>query len=92
MIARDVVVDASRMHAASKNVVVAANIHGKLKTVAQMVGIIVIFFLFNMTSDYTVYYYGVQNLMIYVALLFSIVSGVIYLCNIYKKPKSEVVQ
>jgi CDP-diacylglycerol--glycerol-3-phosphate 3-phosphatidyltransferase len=51
MIIRDVVVDASRMHAASQGKVVAADIFGKLKTVFQMLGIIVIFFFFNEVSS-----------------------------------------
>ena len=42
MIARDIVVDAVRLNAMRKNVVVAANIFGKLKTVFQMVAIILI--------------------------------------------------
>jgi CDP-diacylglycerol--glycerol-3-phosphate 3-phosphatidyltransferase len=47
MIARDTVVDASRMHASSKGVVVPANIYGKLKTISQMLAIMIVFFLFN---------------------------------------------
>jgi CDP-diacylglycerol--glycerol-3-phosphate 3-phosphatidyltransferase len=47
MIARDVVVDAGRMHASSRGVVVSAIIYGKLKTIAQMFAIIVLFFIFN---------------------------------------------
>jgi len=46
MIARDIIVDASRMSLATKQIVVPANIYGKLKTVCQMIGIIFIFFLF----------------------------------------------
>lgn len=90
MIARDVIVDASRMYASTKNVVVPANFYGKLKTVAQMIAILVIFFVFNMNSSYTVYFWGVQNLMMYVALLFSVVSGIIYVYNIYRRPNNGV--
>ena len=43
MIIRDLVVDGLRFMVAKKNVVVAANIFGKLKTVTQMVAIIVVF-------------------------------------------------
>ena len=42
MIARDLVVDALRFVAASKGIVLAANIFGKLKTVFQMVSIPVV--------------------------------------------------
>ena len=43
MIIRDLVVDGLRFMVAKKNVVVAANIFGKLKTVTQMLAIIVVF-------------------------------------------------
>ena len=47
MISRDTIVDATRMVAASKKIIIAANIYGKLKTVTQMIAIIVIIFAFN---------------------------------------------
>jgi phosphatidylglycerophosphate synthase len=40
MIIRDVIVDGSRIYAASKNKVVAASVYGKLKTAFQMIAII----------------------------------------------------
>lgn len=87
MIARDVIVDASRMLAASKNIVVAANFFGKIKTVTQIIAIIFIFFFFcgkDSTVD-PILWWAIQNLMIFVALFFSIMSGVIYLFQIQKK-------
>ena len=80
MIARDIVVDAVRLNAMRKNVVVAANIFGKLKTVFQMVAIILI-----MVNDFNLdsllhlndnYYLG--QLFMYVATLTSLISGIIY--------------
>jgi CDP-diacylglycerol--glycerol-3-phosphate 3-phosphatidyltransferase len=62
MIVRDVVVDASRMHASSKGKVIAADIFGKLKTIFQMFAIIVILFIFDEPAksfnyaDCSVYY------------------------------------
>ena len=47
MIIRDTIVDASRMYAASKGVVVPANIYGKMKTFTQIIGIIFIYFLYE---------------------------------------------
>lgn len=99
MIARDVAVDADRMVAAKKNVVVAANIYGKLKTIMQMVACIVIFFILNaqytVVGDPLVYelyderalWWGVQNLGMYMAAVLSILSGVIYFIDIHKKTK-----
>jgi CDP-diacylglycerol--glycerol-3-phosphate 3-phosphatidyltransferase len=44
---RDVIVDAYRMTAVKKGIDVAANKWGKIKTITQMIGIIIVFFLFN---------------------------------------------
>ena len=43
MISRDTIVDATRMVAASKKIIIAANIYGKLKTVTQMIAIMLAF-------------------------------------------------
>ena len=80
MIARDIVVDAIRLNAMRKNEVVAANIFGKLKTVLQMVSLI-----FVLVNDFGLssllglpdgLYIG--QIMIYLATLASLLSGVIY--------------
>jgi CDP-diacylglycerol--glycerol-3-phosphate 3-phosphatidyltransferase len=89
MIARDVMVDALRMYGASQKKVMAANIFGKLKTIFQMIAIIIIFFLFNSTNtDKHINYYLLQNIVMYLALMFSIASGFIYFVNFYKKAGS----
>jgi hypothetical protein len=65
-----------------------------------MLAILIIFFIFNMVDIGTakiVYsshqfeksYYGIQNLMMFVALFFSILSGVIYLVKFYKMSKKS---
>ena len=93
MIARDVIVDAQRMSAAKKNIVVAANYWGKLKTVLQMLGVIVIFFFFNAQYDdlhsSKWVFYVIQNLMLHIATIVSIVSGVNYFINIRKAVKNN---
>ena len=92
MIARDIVVDAVRLNAMRKNVVVAANIFGKLKTVFQMVAIILI-----MVNDFNLdsllhlndNYYLCQ-LFMYVATLTSLISGIIYVIqnrNVFSEMK-----
>ena len=92
MITRDIVVDAVRLNAMRKNVVVAANIFGKLKTVFQMVAIILI-----MVNDFNLdsllhlndnYYLG--QLFMYVATLTSLISGIIYVIqnrNVFSEMK-----
>lgn len=89
MIARDVAVDAQKALAAKKKIVVAANFWGKLKTILQMVGIILIFFVFaNNGSDITdPFYWSIQQLMLYLATVMSVVSGIIYFKNINKAIK-----
>ena len=90
MIARDVIVDAQRMVVAKKNIVVAANIWGKAKTVLQMLGLIFIFF-FCCGTEYAYHpamWWGIQNGVMYLATIMSIVSGVIYMVNMHKASKN----
>ena len=81
MIIRDLVVDGLRFMVAKKNVVVAANIFGKLKTVTQMVAIIVVFlngFPFSYFDYNWPAYIHVSDWLCYIATFFSVLSGVIY--------------
>lgn len=96
MIARDVVVNAYKMYAASQNVIVAADYYGKAKTVAQMVAIILAFFIFcnkseensiNQNSKFV--YWAVQNLLFYLATLLSVISLVIYIWKINNQLKTK---
>lgn len=94
MIARDIAVDADRMIAATKKVVVPANIYGKLKTILQMFGIVFIFFICNeslnkMAPDEVAMYWGIQNLCMYLACLVSVFSGIIYFIQIKEALKNE---
>lgn len=94
MIARDVCVDAQRMVAAKKGIVVAANYWGKLKTILQMVGVILIFFLFNaqfndLDPALKGVYWGIQNLMLHLATIMSVASGIVYFVNINKAMKNH---
>ena len=82
MVARDTVVDAMRFIAAQKNVVIAANIFGKLKTVLQMVAIGAVLlndFPFHyIYPDNTNPYLTVTAFLVYAATFASFMSGVIY--------------
>ncbi|HOJ44514.1 MAG TPA: CDP-diacylglycerol--glycerol-3-phosphate 3-phosphatidyltransferase [Bacilli bacterium] len=79
-IARDLIVDAMRLVASGKKVVVAANIFGKLKTVAQMIAVTFLFL-----NDWPFSFLGlpqyltVTDLLVYLAALLSLASGVIYI-------------
>lgn len=82
MIARDLVVDALRMIAVKNNVVIAANMFGKAKTVLQMIAIPML-----LLNDWPFCYFDskwpealqVSNIFFYLATAMSLISGIIYL-------------
>ncbi len=76
MIWRDTIVDGIRMLTATQGIVVAAGYLGKVKTVSQMVAIIVVL-LGNFPFE--LYNIPFSTLMIWFATLMSIVSGASYL-------------
>ena len=91
LILRDFIVDAFRMHALSKQIIVPASMWGKLKTVFELVGLILIFFFMHFSFDLAVatnqevdWYLG-QNFVMLVATLFSLVSMGIYMVQISKQ-------
>ncbi len=81
MIVRDLVVDGLRFMAAQKQVVIAANMFGKVKTVTQMLAILVVllngfpfvYFDYNWPT-----YLHISDRLCYIATFFSVLSGVIY--------------
>jgi len=82
MVIRDLVVDALRFVAASKGIVLAANIFGKLKTVFQMIAIPLIFlngFPFSYFDANWNAYLRIGMWFIYIATLMSFLSGTIYI-------------
>lgn len=84
MIARDLVVDALRFVAASKGIVLAANIFGKLKTIFQMIAIPVVllngwpFSYFDLSWNN---YLRIGNILVYLATAMSLLSGIIYVAK-----------
>ncbi len=87
MVIRDLVVDSLRFMCASKQKVIAANIFGKIKTVTQMIAISLVllnglpFSLFDINF---IPFLHITDLMCYVALFFSLLSGIIYFKDNYK--------
>ncbi|QJB71308.1 CDP-diacylglycerol--glycerol-3-phosphate 3-phosphatidyltransferase [Mycoplasma sp. 1654_15] len=90
-ILRDIIVDGCRNLAASKKIEISASIWGKLKTVAQMLTICILFIfgpiLFN-NSSYLILeakiIYWLLNIPSLIALILSIFSGYLYVSNIWK--------
>lgn len=76
IIAREFTVTGFRVLAASEGVTIAASPWGKIKTITQLIAIIL--FLFN---NYPFSYIGIRAdlIMIYIALIFTIVSGIDYI-------------
>ncbi|NCA96889.1 MAG: CDP-diacylglycerol--glycerol-3-phosphate 3-phosphatidyltransferase [Bacteroidia bacterium] len=81
LIARDLIVDALRLIAVTKNTVIAANIFGKAKTVLQMVAIVAI-----LLNDWPFSYFDggfpnglkIAEILVYLATAVSLLSGIIY--------------
>ena len=94
LIARDIVVDALRFIAARKNVVIAANIFGKMKTVLEMVAISFVLlngFPFNY-FDSSWGAFQVAHIFVYLATLTSVISGAIYVIqnrHVFKEEKKS---
>lgn len=75
MIARDTIVDAIRLMAASNQKVIAASQLGKIKTVSQMVAVILL-----LLCNFPFSYFGIpmDQIAIWIASIISVVSGIDY--------------
>ena len=78
IVIRDLIVDGYRTFLASKQIIVSANMLGKVKTVLQMISLFVVLFIFNGTSN-NIAYYLLQNGLLFVATLMTVISGIYYL-------------
>ncbi len=94
-ICRDILVDGLRMMLASENIVLAADKWGKLKTIFQMLGLTLLFFVHKETSidgadfyhvfDWTELAQVVIIIPMMIALTFSIISGINYYVGGFKQ-------
>lgn len=75
MIWRDTIVDGIRMMAANQGKVMAAGLLGKIKTVAQMLAIIVCF-LNNL--PFALYHFPMNDFLVWFAACVSVLSGIAY--------------
>lgn len=80
LVARDIVVDALRFIAAQKNVVIAANIFGKAKTVLEMIAVSL-----ALLNGWPFIYFDaswpvrIADIFVYLCTAASVISGVIYM-------------
>lgn len=85
IIAREMIVASLRMVAASKQVVIAADKLGKIKTVLQDVSIFIIIFAFGFGGDLHTVLYAIGLVIFALSTVMTVVSGVSY---IYKNRKA----
>lgn len=81
MVVRDLVVDGLRFLAAQKQVVIAANVFGKVKTITQMFAILIVLlngFPFSYFDYNWPMYLHISDWLCYIATFFSVLSGIIY--------------
>lgn len=93
-IIRDIVMDGLRIYAMKYQVLVAANLYGKLKTVFQMLACILTLFIFagtlkqfEFSSNGLIWFWVGQMFFYWVALFFAVVSWAIYYFKIIKMVK-----
>ncbi|ATZ21907.1 CDP-diacylglycerol--glycerol-3-phosphate 3-phosphatidyltransferase [Mesoplasma tabanidae] len=79
LILRDIFVDFIRMILSSKNITLSAGIFGKLKTIFQMIGLSLLFFISSYTiSDIKIWQEQLVLIPMYIAVAFSMYSGLDY--------------
>ncbi|WP_052663117.1 CDP-diacylglycerol--glycerol-3-phosphate 3-phosphatidyltransferase [Mycoplasmoides pirum] len=94
-IVRDILMDGFRMFALNKNIIISANIFGKLKTIFQMLSCILSLFFFtfsinnNLNIDKQLWFWLIQMLPYWIAILFSIISCWIYFKKVTKLINSK---
>lgn len=91
IIVRDVIVDGFRMFLSSKNIIFPAKFSGKLKTVMQMLAIIILFFIFNDASNILNFsLFFIQNLFVIFAVIASLYSCFEYMKFFVSYKKREI--
>ncbi len=86
ILTRDFAVTSLRMIAASQNVVIPANIGGKIKTVMQMVSFIVVMLLCEISAWFSLGFNMslISNILMAVTAIISVVSGIVYIADGWK--------
>ncbi len=86
ILTRDFAITSLRMIAAAQNVVIPANIGGKIKTVVQMVSFVVVMMLCEISESFSL---GlnmslISNILMGITALIAVVSGAVYLADGFK--------
>lgn len=86
---RDIIVDGFRIFLAKKNISVAANFLGKLKTVLQILAIVIIFLGYSISVEIFIKHYYLFNLTTIFAAIISVISGIYYVAPVFKLVKKQ---
>ncbi len=84
ILAREFVVTSMRLICASQNIVVPANIWGKIKTATQMTFTIIILLWAELVDTYgflKLNFTTVTNIMIWITAVLAVISGIVYLAQ-----------
>ena len=81
MLAREFIISGFRLVAAGKGTVIAAGMTGKIKTVTQMVAIVMLFLFSSATGGGSGFFYFMSNVVLYASAILSIISCVEYVWN-----------
>lgn len=84
---RDIIIDGFRIFLAKKNINVAANFWGKLKTILQIGATLTIFTGYSISREIFQNYYYFFNSPVILACLVSLISGFIYLKILFRIAK-----
>lgn len=86
ILTRDFAVTSLRMIAAAQNLVIPANIGGKIKTVAQMVSFIAVMVLCEISEVFSLGFNMslISNILMGITAVISVVSGAVYMVNGWK--------
>ncbi len=92
IVTREFAVTSVRLAASGKGKVVAANVWGKLKTVSQIVAVLVVMLLqyllelhsmgiirFDQPESVSFWFWVAQTVLLWISVIFTLISGVIYL-------------
>lgn len=85
LIVRDFLVTGLRVVALSKDIVIPAEMGGKLKTTAQITAVLCLILVGSIFDNLPLDLYDIGMVFIYIALLLSVTSGVQYTISFWKK-------
>jgi CDP-diacylglycerol--glycerol-3-phosphate 3-phosphatidyltransferase len=85
LIVREFLVTGLRVVALSKDIVIPAEMGGKLKTTAQITSILCLILVGTVFDNLPVDLYDIGILFVWIALVLSIISGIQYTVSFWKK-------